>query len=182
MLDWWFAWHGEDAARYCLWHPKDHVRAAWQRPVAWSRDWRAVYQSNVSDVDEWIGSTLQRLSIVFQPPARYLDVSRFAAARVETAVCARTVVRDRGLAAGHLVHLVQHVDDGVVMRSRFWLGDVDAGGWGVAGRVGTPLLNARAVRERLLPDHMARDLLVHCAEEMTHLAGFLPALFRQVVG
>ena len=31
-----------------------------------------------------------------------------------------------------------------------------------------------------LPD--PRDLMVHCAQEMNHLAGFLPALFERFAG
>ena len=179
MLDWWFAWHGEDQARYVLWHPKDHVWAAWRKPVVWSQRWREVYVSNVSDVDEFIGSFLQRLSIDFQPPERYVDASRFATTRVETAVCARTVLRERGLAAGHVVHLVRSTDAGIEMRSRFWLGDLDASSWGFVGRALQPLLDTGALRRRAVPDHVGRDLLIHCAEEMLHLAGILPELFSR---
>lgn len=35
----------------------------------------------------------------------------------------------------------------------------------------------RPVAARMLPD--PRDLLVHCAQAMNHLAGFLPALFSR---
>ncbi|MFY9917296.1 MAG: hypothetical protein WAL26_02720, partial [Mycobacterium sp.] len=57
------------------------------------------------------------------------------------------------------------------MRSRFWMG-----GRHVAVRRGNRLANAavRPVAARHLPD--PRDLLVHCAQEMNHLAGFLPVL------
>ena len=95
----------------------------------------------------------------FQPPQRYLDASRFSAARVETAVCARTLLRERGLAAGHLVHLVRSTDSG--------------------GRTLQPLLDSGALRQRAVPDHVGRDLLIHCGEEMLHLAGILPELFSR---
>jgi hypothetical protein len=57
------------------------------------------------------------------------------------------------------------------MRSLFWMG-----GRHVAVRRGNRLTDAvaRPVAARMLPD--PRDLLVHCAQEMNHLAGFLPAL------
>jgi len=35
----------------------------------------------------------------------------------------------------------------------------------------------RLFADRRLPD--PRDLLVHCAQEMNHLAGFLPALYER---
>ena len=67
------------------------------------------------------------------------------------------------------------------MRSRFWLGDV---------RVRLPLIggplsrlaNLPPMRRRVMPDRLGLDLLVHCAEEMNHLARFLPALYRAVHG
>ena len=29
MWDWWFGWHGSEAQRYKLWHPKAHIDAKW---------------------------------------------------------------------------------------------------------------------------------------------------------
>jgi hypothetical protein len=62
------------------------------------------------------------------------------------------------------------------MRSRFWIGGRYAAGRGSA--VGTVLAHvARLVMHPSEAD--ARALLVHCAEEMQHLASFLPALFAE---
>jgi hypothetical protein len=46
-----------------------------------------------------------------------------------------------------------------------------------------PSVASRAVRpiaSRIIgaPEVMARNLLVHCAQEMNHLAGFLPELYE----
>ncbi len=30
MWEWWFAWHGSEAQRYKLWHPRSHVHVAWE--------------------------------------------------------------------------------------------------------------------------------------------------------
>jgi hypothetical protein len=30
MVDWWFGWHGDAAAKYKLWHPQAHVHAGWR--------------------------------------------------------------------------------------------------------------------------------------------------------
>jgi len=38
----------------------------------------------------------------------------------------------------------------------------------------------RPVAARQLPD--PRDLMVHCAQEMSHLAGFLPAIHAKFAG
>ena len=33
------------------------------------------------------------------------------------------------------------------------------------------------VSKHAAPDHLGRDMVVHCAMEMNHLAGFLPELY-----
>jgi hypothetical protein len=62
------------------------------------------------------------------------------------------------------------------MRSRFWVGGRYAAGRGsLAGTV-------MAVAGKLLmrpSEADARALLVHCGEEMQHLASFLPALYAE---
>lgn len=183
MIDWWFAWHGEDSARYQLWHPRDHVSARWRRPFTWAggdrMQWQQLYRGNVSEVVEYVGSTRMRLAIEFADPADYLDTARFDAGATETVVCGRTHSRAQRAAAGHLLHQVRRIEGGVEMRSRFWLGDIDPHDAPV--RLLRPLLNARFARRRLMPEQLGRDLLVHCAEEMTHLAELLPELFRRVV-
>lgn len=30
MVDWWFGWHGDAAAKYKLWHPQAHVHVGWR--------------------------------------------------------------------------------------------------------------------------------------------------------
>ena len=52
------------------------------------------------------------------------------------------------------------------MRSRFWLGDVDP----------REIAPDREAREKLFPDAIGPTLMRHCHEEMSYLAGFLPAL------
>jgi hypothetical protein len=185
MIDWWFAWHGEDSARYQLWHPRDHISVRWRQPFSWAggerEQWQRQYRGNVSEVDEYVGSQLLRLSIAFAEPSEYLDVARFEASGTETAICGRTWSRKENVAAGHLVHQIRRTSDGVEMRSRFWLADFDPRQVPVIGSLLRPLLNTKPMRRTLVPNGVGRDLLVHCAEEMTHLAQFLPTLFRRVV-
>jgi hypothetical protein len=64
------------------------------------------------------------------------------------------------------------------MRSRFWMG-----GPHIAVR-NAPAVASRALRpiaSRVLgaTEATARNLLAHCAQEMNHLAGFLPELYEQ---
>ena len=64
------------------------------------------------------------------------------------------------------------------MRSRFWLGGpyiAVRSAPGAANRVVRPVVS----RIIGVTADYARDLMVHCAHEMNHLAGFLPALYEQ---
>jgi len=39
------------------------------------------------------------------------------------------------------------------------------------------IANTKFAAERAVPDTLGRDMFVHCATEMNHLAGFLPELY-----
>ncbi|HVV87502.1 MAG TPA: hypothetical protein VHE35_30885 [Kofleriaceae bacterium] len=175
MIDWWFGWHSDHPARYKLWHPHAHVHAAWARPPAAGTRGRARYLGATSLVDEYVGSALRRFAIRFVEPAslglRDPAVDRGADA---TAICAAAGLPGVPVDGGYLVHRVDRVAGGSVMRSRFWIGPPY-----VTPRtaVAAPLVPlGRAILRATEPE--ARALLVHCAEEMAHLATFLPALHR----
>jgi DAPG hydrolase PhiG domain len=178
MIDWWFAWHDTDQA-YTLWHPRDHVSARWRARPDRTQSWKNQYIGNVSEIIEYIGSNLEHLNVWFAPPERYFDTNRFEQAQIATAVCARGGQRLENVWTAHLIHLVRKTPSGVEMRSRFWLGDVDASPKGVVGKLLTPIMNTPRARRRNVPDSLGRDLMLHCSEEMQHLAEFLPELFRR---
>ena len=164
MWDWWFGWHGSDARRYKLWHPRAHVSARWADGGG-----DGAYVGRTSLVEEYLGSALTRVAIRFVAPAELgLAASR---SPDEVTVCARLGSADLPVDIGWLVHQVRPVGDGAEMRSRFWLG-----GRHVRVRRANRLAGnvVRPFARRQLPD--PRDLLVHCAQEMNHLAGFLPEL------
>lgn len=179
MIDWWFGWHGSEAQRYKLWHPRAHVHAAWASPVPPGTRGRARYVGRVSYVDEYIGDRMSHVAIAFLPPRELgFDEQSLSDPRESTAVCARIRLTDYPVDAGYLIHHVRRVPGGSEMRSRFWLG-----GSAATLRAGGPLrgIATRAVRLVATPGlAMARDLLVHCAEEMGHLASFLPRLHEEL--
>ncbi len=174
MIDWWFGWHGDRAAKYRLWHPQAHVSAAWLKaPPAGSKG-RARYVGQTSIVDEYIGSRRLNGSIRFVPPAQLgLTDPALNDDQAATVVCARTGPADAPLDVGWLAHAVLKAPGGSVMRSRFWFGGEHVAGRGGPGGLLAALLASRILR---LTESDARALLIHCAEEMQHLASFLPAL------
>lgn len=172
MIDWWFGWHSDSPERYRLWHPRAHLHAEWrEEPPAGSRG-RDRYVGRTSIVEEYLGSLAGRYAISFRPHAELgITDPRFRDPTLATAVCARIGTAGAPVDAGWLAHLVIADRGGSVMHSRFWLGPPYAALRG-GGRLRGPA--ARIVTQG---ESEARALLVHCAQEMTHLASFLPALY-----
>ena len=176
MIDWWFGWHSDSPERYKLWHPLAHVHAQWAAQPAPGTTGRARYVGHTSEVDEYLGSAMIRGAIQFRRPEDLGLVDAAVAAGVDaTAVCARVGLVDLPVDIGYLAHHVAAVPGGSIMRSRFWMG-----GPNLAARAG-PLRAAVPIAKRIvgLSELDARALLVHCSQEMTHLATFLPALHEQ---
>lgn len=174
MWDWWFAWHGSEAQRYKLWHPRAHVHAAW----ADGRRDLPHYVGRLSRVVEYVGAQRLALDIRFVSPASVgLDEARLAVAG-EVAICARGSLSGTPLESGWLIHHVRPVPGGAEMRSRFWLGGENVCLRGMPAALGRLL--GRGISRLQRPDAVqAADLLVHCAEEMNHLAAILPALYAR---
>ncbi len=170
MWTWWFGWHGSDSRRYKLWHPRAHVSARWSDGGP-----DGSYVGRTSLIQEYLGSAFTKGAINFVEPAR-LGIDE-ASLGDGIAVCARLGSAELPVDVGWFVHYIRPTADGSEMRSRFWMG-----GRHIAVRGGNRLTDRviRPVAARQLPD--PRDLMVHCAQEMNHLAGFLPAVHAQFTG
>ncbi|MBY0441536.1 MAG: hypothetical protein K2Q25_05280 [Mycobacteriaceae bacterium] len=174
MWSWWFGWHGSDSRRYKLWHPRAHLFAQWHDGDDAGRRGAARYVGRTSLINEYIGSTLHRAAIQFVPPST-LGLPDDGDA---LSVCARLGSSDVPLDVGWFVHQIRPTAEGAQMRSRFWLGGPYVQirkHFGVASPVLRPIVS-RAMDTSVT---VARDLMVHCAQEMNHLAGFLPQLYAE---
>ncbi|MBB5911177.1 hypothetical protein BJY24_000044 [Nocardia transvalensis] len=177
MWDWWFGWHSTEPARYKLWHPDAHLFAALaeDRTAARIPD-RDRYIGNISYVDEYVGPKLQQLAIAFQDPVAH----GFAVPAGHTVVFGRVGSAIAPVDLGWLAHQVRPIDGGCEMRSRFHLN--------LRGLHAPDLPQAVRAVERgasvdpgdlVLGLDLGRDLLLHCGQEMHHLAGFLPELHAE---
>lgn len=172
MLDWWFAWHGSEGARYRLWHPRAHVDVAW----ADGRKDLPHYVGRTSRVVEYVGPTLFRLVIHFVAPATLgLNESQLRS-RGETAICARIGLDDLPMLTGWLVHHVRPVADGAELRTRIWLGGKHLRPAAMPGRIGGWLGWLAGCLQPIRREQI-HELMVHDAHEMNHLAQFLPGLY-----
>lgn len=173
MWDWWFAWHGSEALRYKLWHPRAHVDVGWKD----GRGDLEHYVGRTSHVVEYIGSTRLSGAIRFVAPSSLgIDETALEASGA-VAICARIGPADMPLEAGWLLHHIRPVPGGSEMRSYFWLG-----GRHLASRSGGAFSSGLLRRTaKLFPKATsvpAVELLVHCAQEMNHLAGILPDVYE----
>ncbi len=176
MWDWWFGWHSVEAARYKLWHPDAHMFAELDedRTNAPIPD-RQKYIGNVSYVDEYIGPKLQQLAIAFEDPVAH----GFTVPPGHTIVFGRVGSSVAPADLGWLAHQVRPTPGGCEMRSRFYL-DI----YGL--HTPNPRAAADAIERGASVDpadlvlglDVARNLLMHCGQEMHHLAGFLPAIHQ----
>jgi DAPG hydrolase PhiG domain len=169
MWSWWFAWHGSHDNRYKLWHPKAHKSAIWQ-------DGSSEFQSYIgrtSLIEEYIGKNLEKAAIRFFDPSE-LGLKDDAD---HVYICARLGYSQFPLDFGYLVHQIRSVEGGAEMRSRFWLG-----GSHIQLRIKGAIPNflSKIIQKvRKINALQAQDLLTHCAEEMNHLAKFLPNIYKE---
>ncbi|MBO9711521.1 hypothetical protein [Sphingomonas sp.] len=173
MWDWWFGWHGSEAERYRLWHPQAHVSAAWADGEGETGD----YVGRTSLVTEYLGASPVRVAIRFVAPAEFGVDERRLAALGQAMVCARVGLQGSPVESGAMIHQLRPIPGGCEMRSRFWLfgEQLRLGRWqGPMGRLLARLVPVRPAQ--------AEALLVHCAEEMNHLATFLPELHAEFGG
>ena len=91
-------------------------------------------------------------------------------------MCAVVGYQNSPLAFGIILHLIRETEDGCEMRSRFWLGNLEIRGLPAAG-VLNRIASSKFVVKRAVPIGLGRDMVVHCASEMNHLASFLPDLY-----
>ena len=177
MVDWWFAWHMSKSERYKLWHPRDHISAELKEDRSSFKSDKEKYIGVDSYVKEYIGKELNELCISFSEPASFgfIDLN----VNEETAICAHVRDLKRGLSVASINHDVVQKEEGFsLMHSTFWLGMNTKFIKPLLDLVLKPIANLKLLRKFLISDQLAKNLMLHCYEEMHHLSGFLPSLYK----
>jgi hypothetical protein len=177
MWDWWFAWHTVESARYKLWHPDAHLYCAIARDRSAERvPDREKYIGNIAYVDEYIGPKLQQLAIAFTDPRAH----GFHVPDQHTIILGRVGSIVAPVDLGWLAHQVRPIPAGCEMRSRFYL-NLHGLHQPDLSQAAHAIERGPAVdpRDLVLDVDLARELLLHCGQEMNHLAGFLPRLYQE---
>jgi DAPG hydrolase PhiG domain len=176
MVDWWFDWHPHDPVRYRIWHPTAHTANTAERPA---RRGAKAHWGTVHHAVEDVGVGTVRARIEFCAPTEMgMSTDALEHPDVATIVCGFAGDDDRHMRHTPMVHVWLRDGDGVVLRSRFWLGAA-LRPYGPLGFVGERALNHRAVRRRVLPRNLPRALATHCAEEYANLGALLPWLYAR---
>jgi hypothetical protein len=176
MVDWWFDWHPRDADRYRIWHPQAHYDnrvEPWTGPQRAKAHWGTIHHP-VEDV----GTGRVRARIEFAAPTEMgLPTDALDDPAVATIVCGHAGDDTRRMRHTPMFHVFLREGDGVVLRSRFWLGAAlrpylpRALGDGAAR-----VVNRRLVRRLALPKDLPAALTRHCAEEYANLGALLPEM------
>ncbi len=168
MFEWWFRF-APDTRQYLWWHPTDHVSSAWRETSP------STHVGSTHLVEERLaGSEVYALQIHFIDPREMFGTAyddAVAAGEVSAAVCAQIGIGDDPVRdkqgrpnMGRMSHIARDTEDGMVLRSRFWLG------YGT----GLPAQELGQV----IPDLLGLQLMRHAHTEFKHLARFLPSLYR----
>jgi hypothetical protein len=177
MVDWWFDWHPREAIRYRIWHPQAHADNSYEPPASPSpkAHWDAVHHPT-----EDVGTGMVRARIEFRRPTDLgFSTDALNDPAVATIVCGFAGDDTRRTRHTPMAHVFLRDGDGVVLRSRFWLGAAMRPY--LPAPLAAPLsaaLNNRLVRRATLPRELPAALARHCAEEYANLGALLPELWK----
>lgn len=183
MFSWWFWWHAVEPARYTLWYPYNHISATPRSPEKLTRPGLSHterYLGTTHRVVEYIGPTKVEVDIEFVDPADLgLDTTRFRRAGVVAHACARVWATRPRVKIATMLHLARRTDDGLELRSRYWIGDdIALRAFGRQLSVDA-LVDRTGLRERHAGASVAYEQLLHDQIEFTHLSTFLPDLYNE---
>ncbi len=180
MINWWFDWHPKESLRYRIWFPETHFGISFEdNPNKQPGDlphWHTTHHP-IED----IGIGKEEISIHFLPPAEFgFDTSRFENAGVETVICGLVGSKsNRAKQVVQMCHVVQRTENGLTMRSRFWMGNDIIFLPFLGSKLLGKIANTRFARLRLMPDKTGYVMAMHCAQEYANLAQILPELYAR---
>ncbi len=168
MFEWWFRF-APDSYQYAWWHPIDHVSSRWVETSP------RTHVGSTHLVEERLGGDeVYALQIHFIDPKEIFGAEAFDAA-VERGDVSAIVAAQIGMGEeplrdergrpnnGRMAHICRDTPDGMVLRSRFWLG----GGSG---------LPPEALRGAI-SEEVGLGLMRHANTEFKYLSRFLPSLY-----
>ena len=179
MIKWWFAWHPLEQARYRIWKPYCHQSVAvsdQDREKILNPD--IPVENKIADVVHFvmedIGGGMEDVVIHFRPTEE-LGFSKEALAAQHAYIIGgygltENRARPTGKTPAIMMHYYRETEDGIESRTRFWLGYRI-----IKGQPVCVLPEGAKV-----PEFVPMGLALHNVEEFSHLASFLPQLYREL--
>jgi hypothetical protein len=167
MIQWWFWWHAQDNLRYQIWYPGEHFSISYNRKNAeyFRQKELPPFRDNIQYPTERVGKVKMTLEIDFITPEEFGFSRRLMEQNdIPTIICGHVGIRHILLKHTEMAHIFKQVPNGLVLLSRFWIGEI---------------LQNPLVRKGLLTDNTARGMAEHCFVEYRSLAGILPPLYEK---
>jgi hypothetical protein len=170
MFEWWFRF-APDTRQYAWWHPLEHVSSEWVETSP------QTHWGSTHIVKERLGTAsdeVHDLQIHFVDPRELFGAAvvdeALANGDVSAVVAAQIGQGDEPLRDargrpnnGRMAHIARDTPEGMVLRSRFWLG---------GGSDAPP-----EVLHEVIPHAMGLGLMQHAHTEFKYLARILPPLY-----
>lgn len=179
MIKWWFAWHPLEQARYRIWNPYCH-----QSVAVSDQDREKILNPNlpveekiadvVHFVMEDIGGGMEDVVIHFRPTEELGFSKEDLAEQHAYIIGGYGLTENRAHPTGKtpaiMMHYYRETTEGIESRTRFWLGY----------RIikGNPVcVLPKGIK---VPEIVPMGLAFHNVEEFSHLASFLPQLYKEL--
>lgn len=179
MIDWWFWWHAKEGARYQIWYPDMHfdINADFQGSYDdETKSYRERLYLSAHLVTEDVGLGKDKILIDFMHPTEFgFDKNKLNDS--VTIICARVGSPEKGVWGTEMCHFVRTTDEGVEMRSRFWIGNKVYRMKGLSFL--NVILNTPFVKKKLIPKNVGIKMFHHCSQEYHNLADILPQVYKE---
>lgn len=182
MIDWWFWWHAAEPVRYQIWYPEMHFSNKTDFQGSYNDDsktYRERLHLSTHVVVEDVGLGKDEIVIDFMSPEDFGFDKAKLDPKTYTMICARVGAPDRGVWATEMCHFVRKTEDGVEMRSRFWIGNKVYRMGGFAQGIINSIMNSTFAKTRLIPKEVGSAMFHHCSQEYHNLADILPQLYQE---
>jgi len=131
-------------------------------------------------VTEDIGTGKDKIVINFMSPEEFgFDRNQLKSEKDLTIICAKVGDISKRVWHTRMCHAVRKVEQGVEMRSRFWMAQKVERMDKFGQKFLNSILNKPFVKKKLLPKDLGKHMYYHCTQEYNNLGEILPELFKE---
>lgn len=174
MLEWWFAWHSIEDARYKIWNPEGHYYARtqdMQKAMSHNLPMRERTWGTSRDVKADMGNGPEDLVIEFKMPSEMgYDEDQIGTDVCSTLMCANIHGPEAGKGMPMVMTLMaREVEGGLEVRTRIWMGYQLL--WGMT-------MKQIAKGDSVSPEAV-KGLFYQNVKKYHHLATILPFVYEE---